>query len=211
MCSNNLKNIGTIATTYAIDFDATIPPYNADIWYSARYDNPAPDGSGRGYKSYLDTMWGKMTPYNLTKEIAQCPLSGYTGKNAYKYWMQTYNSRSSYFYTMTDYTTWGGYWDPRTYKLLMLTSGTISGTFGNPMTAAQKEIVKDTCTDFTDLTASYANNHRKKSGYLESQNILFLDGHIELRRPPRTSKGLGLGADAGFYLLWSPPSTPVHE
>ncbi|HCE45805.1 MAG TPA: hypothetical protein DET40_19855 [Lentisphaeria bacterium] len=193
-CANNLKNMAATVATYAGDYDSTLPPFNADIWDSARYDNFAPDG--RGYKGRLDEMWKLMTPYGFTKNVAQCPFSGNYGNSSV--WMNTWASRSSYFYTMTDYSQYGGYWDPRTYKLLMLTRS-ITGNFGTSMSPAQKEIVKDTCTDPHDLSASYANNHRTSKGYLESQNILFLDGHTEFRRPPRTSKGLGLGAGTGFY------------
>ncbi len=193
-CANNLKNIGTMAITYASDYDAVLPPYNADIWYSARFENPGPDGLG--YKSFLDKMWALMIPYGLNKNVGQCPFSSNCGNSAV--WMKTWSSRNSYFYTMTDYSTWGGYWDPQTYKLLLLTKE-LSGTFGNPMTPAQKVIVKDTCTDPTDLTCSYANNHKSKSGYVESQNILFLDGHTDLRRSPNVSKGVGLGANPGCW------------
>ncbi len=194
LCSNNLKNIAAATTTYAADYDSVLPPYNADIWYSARFENPGPDGLG--YKSFLDKMWALMIPYGLDKNIGQCPFTGNYGNSAV--WMKTWNSRNSYFYTMTDYTTWGGYWDPQTYRLLMLTKE-ISGTFGRSVSAAQKEIVKDTCTDPTDLSASYANNHKSSRGYVESQNILYLDGHVELRRTPNISKGLGLGANPGCW------------
>ena len=192
LCANNLKNIGIIAISYASGNNGFFPPYNADSWNCARYNNFRVHGKGR--KEVLDVMWKLLTPYNLNMNVAQCPLSGYSSKPA-TYWMKTYSSRSSYYYRMTDFTTWGGDYDPNTYLLLHVARKLNS--FYTP-TPDRKAIVMDTAARVTD-PETWINNHFPKK-VVDSQNQVYMDGHIERKPRLHISKAVGLGTGAGFFI-----------
>ncbi len=171
MCSSNLKNIGLIVVNYGGDYDDVLPPYQADIFNCAMYGKSSKE-------SYLDPMWRLMTPYNLNAYIAQCPLK-YDGTAAKAVWLQTWSSRSSFFYHLAG----GPYYTQSSYTLKRL-SGRNSD---------KNMIVCDTADDYWSVGCYWANNHPKTDTRVDSQNQLFLDGHVDLVKSPNTAKRVGLG------------------
>ncbi len=110
----------------------------------------------------------------MTGAVSQCPVKG---TDWTKVWMQSYNSRSDYFYTLVS----GSYYNPASYKPML-----ISG-------AANTLILCDTADDTGRFSTTWANSHKYGNGSVQSQSQLFLDGHQVLALTPRTAKRVGLG------------------
>ena len=174
-CQNGMRQLGLMLTMYSSDYDATLPPFNVDIWWL--YKKKGAYGSDKTFdKVQLDAFWGKLTPYGLTRETAQCPFRPNVNN-----WMKKYDSRSSYFYILLR----GAYYDPLTWKPMRTSEKGVSSN----------EIVWDTATDANDGgdSASWTNNHRFNGNFTESQSTLHGDGHVKLKRWPGIAKRQGMG------------------
>lgn len=169
-CQNNLRQIGLSCETYAGDNNLTYPHYFACVYDVVRYQS----GTSKGF---LDEMWGKLTPYGLNGQLAQCPLNGNITPNWQNYWMKSGNSRSSYWYNLM----LGTVATPSTYRLLRQSAPQPGKT----------RLLYDTNTGNT--ASALWNNHRFSNNLTESQSFYFMDGHVELRFWPNLWGAWSLG------------------
>lgn len=175
-CQSNLRNQAMITTFYAGENDGILPPFCADM-YNSQYIYAT-----AARKGYLDAMWRTTVPYGMTGSISQCPVQGRDWKTV---WLKSANSRSSYFYTLVEdpyYQPYPGGLNQPYYRPRRLQSANVETV----------SIIMD-CANDTYATNAGVNSHAFGDNTVESQNQLFLDGHVTLVRSPRTAKRWGLG------------------
>ena len=178
-CTSNFKQIGLSLHSYTIDYEY-FPPYCV-----SEYKAAIVGGSSDEYMIYFRQ---KVVDYGFTGETSQCPFR--RGPEWQKYWLKKWDGRSDYFFIMIK----GDYYNQSTYRVLKPGDKDLGPSWDRHRVSdpAQKGMVWDVATN--PSTSASSNNHKDANGLRsESQNCLYMDGHVDLLPKNRVVKRWGLG------------------